>query len=245
MTWENRLRLLGGVLGVIALVAILTLVFNHRQNTITSYTGQVTATTYSVGADHAGTVVEQFANGGDVVTKGERLFTVQSLQLKQDIFNGLEVGDTEAYTVDPKRGTLTYRAVIDGQIDRIEARLGNSVPAGGSLATITALGDRFVTAQFRLVPRDYARLHAGAPARITLPDDRVIEGSVEQVAVTTSLDGTASSVRLSVPGLKDLAESSLASPGTPVTVAVSLEDSGPLAGLTDVLNDFLQKIGMR
>ncbi len=31
MTWINRLRLFGGLLGVVLLVAVLTLIFNQRQ----------------------------------------------------------------------------------------------------------------------------------------------------------------------------------------------------------------------
>ena len=132
MTWENRLRLILGVLGVFVLVAALTLVFNQRQNQIASYTGAVAADKYTVGADYAGTVVKQGIRQGEAVKKGQPLFVVQSLALKESLSNGLEVPDTDAYRVDAKHGTISYYAVTDGQMTELNARLGNSI-AGGSL----------------------------------------------------------------------------------------------------------------
>lgn len=244
MTWENRLRLTLGVLGVIALVAALTVVFNQRQNQITSFTGAVAADLYLVGADHSGTVISQDVEVGDTVEPGDPLFTVQSLQLKEAIAAGVAVSDTEAYHVDPVAGTIAYRAVVTGQVTDLTARLGNSVPAGGGLATITASGNRYVTASFRLVPRDYARIAIGAPARITLAGDQIIDGTVAAITAETSDSGTVSRLRISSDALAD-APSSLTNPGAPVTVSVDLPDSGPLAGVGDLTTDFLTKIGLR
>lgn len=244
MTWENRFRLLGGVAMVVALVFALTLVFNHRQNQITSYTAKVDADSYAIGADHAGTVTEQLVKEGDTVQQGQKLFTVQSLQLKQDLANGLDVANTEAYKVNTKRGTITYYAASDGRIDKLEAHQGNSVPPGGSLATLTG-GDRYLTADFKLVPRDYARVVPGATARITLPNDQVIEGRVEQVAVASGVDGAVSTLRISAPSLLTLGQQTLAEPGTPVIVVVELTDTGWFAPITDAVNDLLQQVGLR
>jgi multidrug resistance efflux pump len=242
MTWVNRLRLTLGTLGVFALVAALTLVFNQRQNQIASYTGAVEADKYTVGADYAGTVVEQDVKQGDAVRKGQRLFVVQSLALKESLANGLEVPDTDAYRVKAKHGTITYYAVTDGQVTELNARLGNSV-AGGSLATIAA-GDRFVLANFKLVPRDYARVHTGSAARIRLADDTVVTGTVSDISATTGESGTVTTVRIKSDDLTKVT-AALAAPGAPVSVTVALQDSGPLAGLDDAAIDLLAKIGLK
>ncbi|MBN9105188.1 MAG: HlyD family efflux transporter periplasmic adaptor subunit [Propionibacteriaceae bacterium] len=244
MTWNNRFRLLGGVLGVILFTLALALVFNHRQNQVSSYTGQVNADTYSIGADHAGTVVRQFVDEGDSVTAGEELFQVQSLQLKQDIANGLEVSDTPAYNVDAKRGIITYYAVSAGTIEELNARQGNSVPAGGALAKLYG-GDRYLEASFHLAPRDYARVVPGAEARVVLPNDQVITASVTKVSVANSVDGTVATLKLDSPQLLTLTQPTLSEPGTPVVVNVQLVDSGPLAPVTDAVNDLLQQVGLR
>lgn len=244
MTWANRLRLFAGVLGVVLLVGALTLVFNQRQNRITSFTGQVTADAYTVGADHAGTVIGQYVQTGDDVRPGQPLFTVQSLQLKEDLANGLEIDDTDAYQVDAKRGTITYYAVVSGEVSTLKARLGNSVPAGVGLAEITAADSRYVSASFRLLPRDYARVTPGTAARILLPNDEILYGTVEAITAETGETGTIGRLRVSSADLAG-ASASLTNPGAPVTVSVDLVDSGPLAGVTDLVTDFLTKIGLR
>jgi multidrug resistance efflux pump len=244
MTWENRFRLFGGVVAVIALVFALTLVFNHRQNQITSYSAKVNADTYTIGADHAGTVVRQLVQQGDTVHVGQQLFAVQSLQLKEDLANGLEVGDTPAYKVNTSTGTITYYAVADGRIDKLNAMQGNSVPGGGTLAELTG-GERYIDASFRLVPRDYARVKPGEEARITLPNDQVITGKVEKVSVASGVDGTVSTLRITSTTLAALGQETLAEPGTPVIVTVELPDASWFAPVTDAVNDLLQQVGLR
>jgi len=241
MTWENRFRLILGVLGVIALVSVLTIVFNQRQNQISSYTGSVSADEYIVGADYAGTVVQQKVQAGQAVKRGQELFVIQSLQLKESLDKGLEVPDTDAYHVSAKRGTITYYAVTDGQVKELNARVGNSV-AGGSLAVIAG-DDRFIQAKFRLVPRDYARVHPGSPARIRLANDQIITGTVDEVSATTGETGTASTIRITSSDLGRVT-AALAAPGAPVYVTVALEDSGPMAGIRDVVTNTLAKIGL-
>jgi len=216
MTWTNRLRLFAGVLGVVVLVAALTIIFNQRQNRITSFTGEVAADVYTVGADHAGTVTAQFVELGEEVAPGQTLFTVQSLQLQEELANGLDVSDTEAYKINRNRGTITYFAVTAGVVSELHARLGNSVPVGQGLATITSTGNRFITASFRLVPRDYARVTPGVPARIILPDGAIIAGRVEEITAETDDTGTISKLRVSS-GEFDTAPASLTNPGAPVT----------------------------
>jgi len=244
MTWNNRLRLLGGILGVIVITLALTLVFNHRQNQVSSYTAQVSADTYTIGADHAGTVIRQFVKDGDTVRTGDELFQVQSLQLKQDIANGLKVADTQAYKVNSKTGVITYYAVTGGTIEELNAQQGNSVPAGGTLAKLYG-SERYLEASFHLAPRDYARVVPGADARVVLPNDQVIAASVEKVSVANGVDGTVASLRLDSPQLRTLAQATLREPGTPVVVNVQLVDSGVLAPVTDSVNDLLQQVGLR
>ncbi|MBA3020416.1 HlyD family efflux transporter periplasmic adaptor subunit [Propionicimonas sp.] len=244
MTWINRLRLALGVLGVIVLTFGLALVFNHRQNQVASYQAEVAADTFNVGADHSGTVIKQAVEAGDTVTKGQLLFEVQSLQLKEDLANGLEVQDTPVYKVDAKRGVIAYFAVADGRVEALNAQKGNSVPGGGSLATIYG-GDRFILADFHLTPRDYARVVPGAPARVTLANDQVISANVEHVAVASSADGAVATLRLDSKELLSLGKSTLAEPGAPLIVTVELADSGPLAPITDAVNDLLQQVGLR
>ena len=147
MTWTNRLRLFGGILGVLLVVAALTLVFNQRQIKVTSLDATVATDTYDVGAAYGGTVTKQYVNEGDVVAKGDKLFTLQSVPLQQDLSNGLKLSDNEAYDVDAKAGTLTYKATVAGQVTSLKAKLGNALGTGAPFASISVVGSEFVDAK--------------------------------------------------------------------------------------------------
>lgn len=244
MTWANRFRLVAGVTAILLLVAALTVVFNLRQSQVTSFSAEVRADVYTVGADYPGTVISQYVQPGATVTQGDLLFQVRSLQLKEAISAGLTVGSTTAYVIDPATGTITYRAVVDGTVTELAARQGNSISSGGTLATITVDSQPFVMADLRLAPRDYARLNSGAAARVLLSDGTQLTGTVRAISASTSERGTVTTVQVDAPDLAAVG-APLGSPGAPATVQVDLADSGPLAGVTDAVTDFLTQIGVR
>jgi multidrug resistance efflux pump len=246
MTWINRLRLFGGLLGITLLVSVLTLVFNQRQTEATSLSAQIDADQYKIGATYSGTVTKALVKEGDSVTKGQKLFTVQSVDLQQDISNGLVVDDTEAYDVDTKKATLTYKAVAAGTVTDLEAKTGASLPSGSELATITSTGTQYVTAQYLLTPNDYGRIEKGADVKLLLPDNKTVDGKVVSVKVQTDQGKAATEVRVDSDAIKsDASLADLAQPGTPVTATLQLRDDGPLAGANDLVFDFFRQIGLR
>ena len=48
-------------------------------------------------------MTKQYVKEGDVVEAGDKLFTIQSVPLQQDLSNGLEIESSEAYDVDTER----------------------------------------------------------------------------------------------------------------------------------------------
>ncbi len=246
MTWINRLRLFGGLLGITLLVAALTLVFNQRQSEATSLSAQIEADQYKVGATYSGTVTKAFVAEGDSVTKGQQLFTMQSVDLQQDISNGLSVENNDAYDVDIKKATLTYKAVTAGTVSDLEAKTGASLSSGSDLATLTSTGSSYVTAQYLLTPNDYGRIEKGAAVKLLLPDNKTVQGTVATVKVQTDAGKAATEVRVDSDAIKtDASLADLAQPGTPVTATLTLRDDGPLAGASDLTFDFLRQIGLR
>jgi multidrug resistance efflux pump len=245
MTWTNRLRLFGGILGVLLVVAVLTLIFNQRQTKATSLTATVAADTYEVGAAYGGTVIKQYVKDGDVVAKGDKLFTINSVPLQQDLANGLDLQNSDAYNVDKKAGTLTYKATVAGQVTDLQAKLGNSLGTGSPFAQISVVDSQYVDAKFVLSPRDYARIVKGAHVDIVLPNNQIISGTVSTIEVSTDQGKALTDVRVDS---KTLATADLANvnqPGTPVTATVQLQDNGPLAGVSDKVFDFLRQIGLK
>jgi multidrug resistance efflux pump len=244
MTWTNRLRLLGGLLGVLVLVAVLTIIFNQRQTQAQSVTATIGTDAYDVGAGYGGTVIKQDVRENDMVEVGDPLFTMQSPAMQQDVANKVKVKSTEAYKVNTKKGTITYLATVAGQVDEIRARLGTTLTGGQSFARIVVTGSQFVTAQFTLTPRDYERVQMGARVSILLPNNQKVDGTVSTIKVATDQGNAAAELRVDSPDLTDPALSTLTKTGTPVVATVRLRDDGPLAGVSDAVFDFLRKIGV-
>jgi multidrug resistance efflux pump len=245
MTWINRLRLFGGILGVLLIVAVLTLIFNQRQTKVTSLDATVATDTYDVGAAYGGTVIEQFVKEGDVVDKGDELFTIQSVPLQQDIANGLELTDNDAYDVDAKAGTLTYKATVAGQVTELEAKLGNALGTGAPFAQISVVGSEYVDAKYLLSPGDYSRVVEGAQVDILLPNNQIVTGTVANIRVATEEAQALTEVRVDSEELADESLANLTKTGTPVTATLHLRDDGPLAGVNDQVFDFLRQIGLK
>lgn len=244
MTWRNRLRLWGGLLVVVAVVAALTLVVNQRSRQAFSPQAQVMAEHAAVGSAYGGVVVQQYVEQGDDVRRGQELFTLSSQDLRRDLANGLDPSSTRFLQIDARRGRATFLAPMAGTVTHLGAELGAFVPAG-DVATVTAGGTQYVTAEFHLTPDQYARVRIGADAEVELPSRARMRGTVQDVAVTTS-DGVAvTTVRLDVPELQGESLASLNQPGSPVAVTLSLADSGLLAGPTDEFMTFLHRVGVR
>jgi multidrug resistance efflux pump len=244
MTWINRLRLFGGVLGVLIVVAALTLVFNQRQTKVNSLDATVATDTYDVGAAYGGTVIKQYVNDGDVVAEGDNLFTIQSVPLQQDLANGLELTDNEAYDVDAKAGTLTYKATVAGQVTDLKAKLGNALGTGAPFAQISVVGSEYVDAKYLLSPRDYDRVVEGAQVDILLPNNQTVTGTVTTVRVATEEAQALTEVRVDSDELAEESLDTLTKTGTPVIATLHLRDDGPLAGVNDQALDFLRQIGL-
>jgi multidrug resistance efflux pump len=245
MTWTNRLRLLTGLLAVLAIVAVLTLVFNQRQTQAQSLTATVGTDSYEVGASYGGTVVKQFVQENDSVAVGDKLFTMNSVALQQDVANKVQVKDTAAYDVDAVNGTVTYKATVAGQVDQISARLGTTLTYGQSFARITVTDSQYVDAQFLLSPRDYERVVPGAAVSILLPNNQTVMGKVATIRVATEQGNAAAEIRVESPELTDSALGTLTKTGTPVVATVRLRDDGPLAGVSDEAFIFLRQIGLQ
>lgn len=243
MTIKSRLKLLAGLVGVAVLVFFLTLVFNQRQGQVTSVAGSIVSEQYQIGSDYGGIVLERLVDEGDEVAEGDPLLTVQSPSLQADLAEGLIQPSTIAYQVD-EGGLITLAAPVDGFVSDLATERGSFVQAGQVLAKVDRTGSLSVTAEFLLTAGDYARVEAGAPVRIILPNKTIIDGSVQDIEVQL-VDGQAeTTVSIVSNDLAEGSHSGLARAGTPVSATVELRDDGIFAGLSDDLFNFLRTIGL-
>jgi multidrug resistance efflux pump len=243
MTWRSRLKLALGLLGVTALVLVLTLVFTQRQTQVASESASIQAERFPVGIDYGGTVVERVVSDGDHVKAGDPLFVVLSTALQADLAEGLLQPETIAYSVTPE-GTITLTASVDGTVSDVQTERGSFVQAGQVLATIDRAGSLFVAAEYELTSGDYARIQEGAAVDIVLPDNQRIVGRASTVEVVTTEGKAKTTVTVTSESLVDGGHHGLISPGTPVSASLELRNDGIFAGLSDSLFDFLRKIGV-
>ncbi len=243
MTWKNRIKLFLGTVGVMALVAGLTVLFNQRQHTALSTTAAIAAKEYPVGTDYGGTVVQTFVEEGAAVRAGDPLVSVRSLTLLQDLEEGLLSPSTIAYVVSPD-GVTTFTAAVDGTVASLDAQQGAFVQPGAVLATLHRADSLFVRASFTLSPTDYARVEQGAEVDLLLPNRAKLAGQVAAIDVSTT-DGVAETeVTVHSDGLLEGDLNNLVKAGTPVEATLRLRDDGPLAGVKDEIFAFVRKIGL-
>lgn len=243
MTWGNRFRMLFGTLGVVVLVAGLTLVFNQRQHSATSETATITAVDYPVGSTYPGTVTQVAVKDGDVVRTGDPLVSVRSASLLHDLRQGLVTAKSLGYSVS-RSGVISFESAVDGTVHGLKVRPGMFVQSGGTLVTVAKAGSLTVAAKVLLTPTDYGRLSRGANVDLLLPNQRTVEGRVDELSVTTTGDQALAQLVVSSDRLVDGSEDGLVQAGTPVTATVHLRDDGPLAGVADAGMALLQKVGL-
>jgi multidrug resistance efflux pump len=243
MTWASRLKFFTGILGVLIVVAGLTLIFNQRQSQTTSTSASLEAERYPVGIDYGGTVINSLVKDGDRVTKGQTLFTLQSPSLQADLAKGLLKPETITYTVTDS-GVITLTAAVAGTIADVTTEAGSFVQAGQLLATIDRSGSLFVSAEFELTGREYSRVEDGASVKILLPNQTTIAGTVKSISVETVRGSAQTTVKVSSDGLTDGAFNGLVKRGTPVTASLALRNDGILSGISDGFFAFVHKIGL-
>ena len=248
MTWSNRFRLYGGLIVVIALVAALTLVFNQRRSQALSLTAHVVADQVTVGAQFGGVVVDQKVAAGDTVDKGDSLYTVvvpRTVGNAGEAVAAVAPVRNAAYVVDPKKSTVTYRALTTGVLTDVQSTEGGFVQSGAALATITAVGRSTRSPSSGSRRATTAGCETGAHVDLLLPDNRTVPGEVRARVGDHRRRGGPDQVTISSDALRDAANAKLTAPGTPLSATLSLRDDGPLAGPTDAMVDFLRKIGVR
>jgi hypothetical protein len=205
----------------------------------------VAADQYVVGAAYGGAVSKQYVKAGDVVSKGEKLFTVQSVGLQQDVSNGVPIASSDAYDVNVKTATVTYKATVRGQVTDLKAKLGNALASSQDFAKISVTNSQYVDADYLLSPGDYSRVEEGAAVSVLLPNNQSIPGTVSTIRVSTDSGKARTEVRVDSDQLKDAALGDLAKPGTPVVATLDLRDDGPLAGASGLVFNFLRTIGLK
>ena len=247
MSFLNRLKLLGGIIIVVLVLGLLTLLFNQRQNQVTSLTARIEAPRTVVASPYGGVITEQNHNPGEYVSAGDQLFTITSASLKDMAALGVETNSTDGYKIDLKAGTITFYATIAGHLDNFTAFRGSYVNGTERLAEIVSSTNKTVVARFQLNPTDDGRIEENGRVTVHRPDGQLVEGQVMSVSISTdeASGNTVTEVTVSSDALQADDLMLLTRRGTPVTAVMGLRDDGILAGPTQAFREFLVKIGLR
>lgn len=238
MTWASRIRLLAGMLLVLVVAALATFHLNETRGRATSDSAQILAETYAVGSPYAGLVADHLVEVGDDVVEGDPLFVIDSAGLTYDLAHGL-VTDPPEFTSLDDQGRLVVLASGDGRVTELGAKRGTFVPSASTLATVQRAGTLYVQGEYTLTAKEYARLPDGADVTVTLPNDTVLDGTVERVEVTTINGQAQAVVRVASPELVDGKSNGLVSAGTPVVVQVALTNEGVVTTVADKVRTYV------
>lgn len=243
MTWINRLRLLGGLILVLVIVAGATFVLNQRESQVTSRSASIKAVSYDVASDYSGTVISRTIEEGDTVVAGDALLRIQSATLLRAQEADGDVPVSGAYSVSDG-GIITLRATQAGVVSTISAPVGGFVDSSVPLVIIDREGSLFTLAEFNLDPYDFARIEEAASVDVILPDRTRIPGTMSSIKVDTMGGKALATVEITSDLLVRGERGGLVSPGTPVTGVLYLRDDGPLSGVYESFLGFVEKIGL-
>jgi len=234
MTWRNRFRLVTGVVLIVLLVGVATVVFSQRKGETSSGTASIEAILFPVGTDYAGTIIEQPITKGDLVAAGDPIATIDSSILRESQAEGTVTASSSVFDIHDD-GTVTVKSTVAGVVQNIAIQPGGYAGSGTTIATIQATDALFVTAEFTLDPKDFARVENGALVSLKLPNSDRVNGEVEQVDVTTVNGNARAIVKVTSPNLVYGGHGGLIAPGTPVEATLTLRNDDPLSSAVEVL----------
>ncbi len=245
MSWGNRARLAGGLLGVLVVVMAATFHLNSSRGVVQSDAAQISAEVSTIATPYSGLVVDQLVKVGDTVTEGQAMFRLDSANLQRDVALGAVPQRTVETSVDAE-GYLLVRATAAGTVTAVDVAPGTFVRESSELATVEQSGSLYVGADFVLSPEQYARLGAAPAAVIVLPGGREMSGEVTDVTVATQ-EGQARIV-VTVRSAEMLAAQGtdrLVGDGVPVVVRLSLKNTGVVTDVADAVSGALSGVADR
>jgi len=237
MKLTGKIKFFFGIIGVVLLVAILTVFLNINMSTSDSVEATLDAQARTIGTDYAGLVVKQNVEEGQKVSEDEVLFEIDSSQLKTSLDSGVIKEASLPFKLNPETKNIEVRSIGAGVIDEIFYREGSYVPAGGVITTIYVLDSLFVTAHFQLAPPDYARIEDSTSLELLFPDNTKKEGRVKSVTLESSKDeknvDTVIKAEITDANMSDFRFSV----GTPVSAKLHLRQDSWYQNLVKVIQD--------
>lgn len=225
----------------IAIVVALTLYLNYSMSRVSSRSAQLASDAYSVGIEYPGVIEQQFAQVGQHVSRGDKLFELRSPTLQEAISQGLVTAQDLLFDVDAKTGQITVKATRNGTIQETDYVPGSYVPANMPIVKVSPDKSLYISARYKLTAPDYARIKRDSDVYVTLPDNTQFTAKVYDISLEQK-DGIVDTVVKARVDQSLLASSEFA-PGTPVSTVWQLDNNTWYAGIQNFVESLIRPKG--
>lgn len=182
MNTRSKLKLVSGILLVVAVCAALFLWWDVRRSTVASEAAEISADSYTVGIDHTGVVSQQHIKAGDYVEAGQTLFQIRSTSLQEQI-QELDLDESQLLYPLNDEGEILVQASRPGLVSRVAYNEGSFVPANEEIATVIDQSSLEAVASYRLARRDFILLSPQTRIDVQLPGGDWSNGVIRNIEV--------------------------------------------------------------
>ena len=241
MAFASRLKFLLGIGVTICLVAGLFLYLNYSMSRVSSRTAQIDSDAYSVGIEYPGIIEQQFAQVGQHVVRGDKLFQLRSPTLQEAISEGLVTANDLLFDVDAKTGKITIKATRDGTVQDIEYVPGSYVPANMPIVKVSPDNSLYISARYKLTAPDYARIKRDSAVYVTLPDNTKLTAKVYDISLEQDDNVVETVIKARVD--QSAVPTDEFAVGTPVSTVWQLDNNTWYAGIQSFVESLIRPKG--
>lgn len=220
---------------VFALVAFgLVLYVDSSRSVISSQKAELKTNSYIVGLDFSGVILQQLVKEGDVVQSGQRLFVIKSATLTENINNKNLSANDLLYPLDSE-GNVVITSAQAGLVEKVNFQQGSFFPANEELATISDANSVYVSASYKMAPRDFNTISKDSRVKVKLPDGSSVEGMLQSTKVISQSDVVVIEIEAKLEGLNANGFRTLN--GTPVTAELTIREDTYINQLKQLLTN--------
>lgn len=237
MKFFSRLRLLIGILFVIALVGGLFIYLNYAMSVVSSRSASLQADANAVRVEYGGLITKQYVEVGAAVKKDDPLFEMTSSEFTEALRNDRVSRASLLFGVT-ENGDILLRASNSGILRQVNFAQGAFVPANSEIATIALDGSDYVTAKYALQAPDYARINRNNSVSVTLPDNTRLDARVFDISLEQDGDKVYTIVKARFNKNVDIPPTF--SVGTPVSTRWQLENNSWYSAMVNAFKRLIE-----
>jgi multidrug resistance efflux pump len=241
MNIRSKLRLMAGILVVLALAGGLLVYMNYTMSRVPSRIATLASDAISMGVDYPGTLDRLLVKKGDRVKKGDIVMTIHSPSLQSDISAGIIKNQHAGYEMNDEND-IVVRAPEAATVQDTMFTEGAFVPAGKEIVTLSRNDHLYVVATYHLTPRDYARIDTTTTLTVTLPNNQRLTGTVADLTIADDNDSKVTETTLRAEIDSHAVNQFAFQPGTPVKTTLRLNGTTFYERISSYIGGLIREI---